>query len=202
MSQSVLSPSDAAAFSEVIYRLQAARGGSPLRQEDYEALAPLVQAHGATAVLAAIGDAVTLGYSPLRVGHLSALLELEDPLLSQVMALYAQEIEPHQRITPKVRETLICLVDEFPDLAGWREAIGRAVKSNHRRLATVEKILRQHKETGSWDPPSKSRKRQDASTAKPARRPASRETKYDEEELRRIREEGKKVKWERPTDLF
>ena len=202
MSQSVLSPSDAAVFGEVIYRLQAARGGSPLRQEDYEALAPLVQAHGAPAVLAAIGDAIALRYSPLRVGHLSALLELEDPLLGQVMALYAQEIEPYQRITPKVRETLIGLVDEFPDLAGWREAIGRAVKSNHRRLATVEKILRQHKETGSWDSPSRSRKRQDATTPKSTRRPASRETKYDEEELRGVREQEDAGKWERPADLL
>ncbi len=202
MSPNALSPSDAAAFGEVIYRLQTARGGSPLRQEDYEALAPLVQAHGAQAVLAAIDNAISLGYSPLRVGHLSALLDLEDPLLGQVMALYSQEIEPHQRITPKVRETLIGLVDEFPDLAGWREAVGRAVKSNHRRLSTVEKILRQHKETGSWDLPSRARKHQDATTAKPARRPASRETKYDEEELRRIREQGKDVEWERPADLF
>jgi hypothetical protein len=187
------------AFGDVVQRLQAARGGSPLRQEDYEALTPLVESHGAPAVLAAIRDAAALGYSPLRVGHLSALLELEDPILRQVMDLYAQEIEPHQRITPKVRESLIGLVDEFPDLAGWREAIGRAVKSNHRRLATVEKILRQHKETGSWDPPSKSRNRQDATTPKPARRA---ETKYDEEELHRIREQEAAGKWERPADLF
>jgi ribosomal protein S21 len=199
---SALSPSDAAAFGEVVHRLQAARGGSPPRQEDFEALASLVESHGAPAVLAAIGDATVLGYSPLRVGHLSALLELEDPILRQVMGLYAQEIEPHQRITPKVRETLIGLVDEFPDLAGWREAVGRAVKSNHRRLASVEKILRQHKETGSWDPPSKSRNRQDATAPKPARRAASRETKYDEEELRRLREQEVAGKWERPTDLF
>ena len=202
MSQSVLSTSDASAYSGVVYRLQTARGGSPLGQEDYETLAQLVQAHGAPAVVAAIDDAVSLGYSPLRVGHLLAILEQQDPLLRQVMALYAQEIEPYQRITPKVRETLIALVDEYPDLAGWREAIGRAVKSNHRRLSTVEKILRQHRDSGSWDPPSKVRKRQDATAAKPARRAASRETKYDEEELRRKREQDGNGAWERPADLL
>jgi DnaD/phage-associated family protein len=202
MTEGALSASDAALFGSVVYTFQANRGGVPLTQTEYVELHRLVELFGAEKVLKIMAEISAAGTPLLRVSQVSAFADMEDPLLQQIMALYAQEIEPHQRISPKGREILLALSKEFPDIELWREAIARAVKSNRRRLLTVEKILRQHQQTGSWDPPAKTRKREDGRTKEHQRRPASRETKYDEETLRRTREQESAGEWERPADLF
>lgn len=196
-----LTPQDAARFAQVVQAFLQASGRTALSQDDYLTLHDLVARHGVAATLKAIAEAQTLSrHGPLRPGHISAILEQRDPLLAQVMALYSQEIEPGQPITPLVREQLIALVDEFPYLEWWQEAIRRAVKCGRRRLSTVERILRDYQETGSWE--RKTQRVTHVTTHKPARRPPSRETKYDEETLRRIREADKGADWSLPPDVF
>ncbi len=197
-----LSGEDVRRFSELVQGYLAARGSVSASDQELEALGQLVGEYHAARVLEAIADAAALNPGRVTVDQLSAWLELHVPLLEQVMALYAQEIEPYQRITPKIRDQLIALVAEFPHLDWWQEAIDRAVSSNNRKLSTVHKILRDFQETGSWERPVPSRRPTDGTTRKPARRPASRETKYDEDELERIREAERNVVVKIPKDVF
>ena len=193
---------EAARFAQVVQDYQAARGGVATSDQEYRALANLVTVHGVDSVRQAMAEARDLGNTPLRLDRLSAILGQIDPLLAQVMALYTQEIEPTHPITPLVREQMIALVDEFPDLDWWQEGFRRMVKSGSRNLRRVVAILRERQETGSWERPAPARRPADDAARKPGRRPASRETKYAEEDLKRAREEDEGAVWQLPDDVF
>lgn len=202
MSTTQLSPADAALLGQVLFEFQQARPEPPLSQREYEELQRLVGAYGADLVLKAVGEAAGSGLRLARVGQVASRLELEDPLLRQIMALHAEEIAAHQPVTGKIRGLLLSMKEEFPDIELWREAVARAAALGRPNLQTVDKLLRRHQETGSWDPPSRARKSDNARAKEPKRRPASRETKYDPEALKRGIQSEEPGKWERPTDLL
>ena len=197
-----LSTADAALFGRVVYEFQEARPAAPPNQREYEELRQLVVLFGGELVLRAIRESSASGQPLTRVSQVASRLELEDPLLRQIMVLHAEEIASHQPVTGKLHSLLLNMKEEFPDVELWREAVTRAVKLGRRNLETVDKLLRRHQATGSWDPPSRAQKSKDARAKEPKRRPASRETKYDPEALQRGREGEDPGNWERPTDLL
>ena len=197
-----LSAADAALFGCVVFEFQEARPAAPASQREFEELRQLVSLYGGDLVLRAIREVPASGQPLSRVSQIAALLELEDPLLRQIMALHAGEIAPHQPITGRLHSLLLNMKEEFPDIELWREAVTRAVRSGHRNLEAVDKLLRRHQATGGWDPPSRARKSDHARAKEPKRRPASRETKYDAEALERGSKSEDPAKWERPSDLI
>jgi hypothetical protein len=144
-----LSAAEASQFTRVLQVYRAAGGGTS--DGEMRALLALVRRYTAERVHQVIAQAATQG--PLTIGQLQTVLSLEDPLLAQVVHLCETEhIAPVAADrTPLVSQMLTELVDEFDDLTWWQEAVRRAVRCNRRRLSTVERILRDRQETGSWE---------------------------------------------------
>lgn len=105
-----------------------------------------------------------------------------DDLLVKVMALYQQEIEMAQPLTPAIRDHLLALTEEFRDLDKWTRAFAKAAEYNRRSLRYVEGVLR---EKGK-KPASTTRR----STKSRRQRGAKREGVWTEEELEAARREA------------
>lgn len=201
MSDDALSAADAAAFGEVVQTFAAARGGRPPVQREMLELQRLVAEWGVGAVQEAIDELASSGLPTSSVGQVAALLEQDDPEMRQVVRLYVEEVAPHQRITPRVRDLLVAMKCEFPDTQLWQEAVSRAVAANRRSLAAVDALLRRHRDTGSWESAPRQVKR-DGRRKAPKRGAASRETKYPADHEPEPAGGSTNEGWERPKDLI
>jgi hypothetical protein len=203
MSEGALSAGDAAAFGQVVQAFVDARAGRPAGQRELTDLQRLVADWGADAVQKAVDEVAASGVPLSSVGQVAALLEQDDPVLRQVVRLYVEEVAPHQRITPRVRDLLVAMKCEFPETQQWQEAVSRAVAANRRSLASVDALLRRHRDTGSWDAAPRQRKRDHGRSKESTRGPASRETKYPEAAGgQQSAAEGAGEKWKVPEGLF
>ncbi len=208
-----LSAAEASQFTRVLQDYQAVGGGTS--DGEMRALLALVRRYTAERVRQAIAQAAAQG--PLTSERLQTVLSLEDPLLAQVVRLCETErIAPVATArTPLVSQMLTELVDEFDDLTWWQEAVRRAVAANKRRLSTVERILRDRRETGSWEPPweQKAAEKQRGKASKARRGPAERGPAqarrpseergvphWDADELARRRAQLPQEEWDEPPD--
>jgi len=208
-----LSAAEASQFTRVLQAYQAA--GGEISDEAMRALLALVRRYTAERVHQAIAQAAAQG--PVNIELLQTVLSLEDPLLAQVVHLCETERIAPVAIarTPLVSQMLIELVDEFDDFNWWQEAVRRAVAANKRRLSTVERILRDRQETGSWEPPweqkAAEKQRGKASKARrgppergiaQARRPSEERgvPRWDADELARRRAQLPPEEWDKPPD--
>lgn len=205
-----LSAEDASNFPKVLQAYLAANGNAS--DDEKAELLDMVWRHTADLVRQTIIQAA----GPVTIRQLRTDLDLKDPLLAQVVRLCEHEriIEPRD-IGTYIHQMLAELVDEFNDFEWWWEAILRAVKSNKRRLSTVERILRDHQETGSWEPPWKQKvlERQRGKASKARRGPQERGVqeirgtqerrgtlRWDEEEIARRRAQLPPEEWGEPPD--
>jgi hypothetical protein len=210
---SSLSAAEASQFTRLLQAYPAASG--QISDDEMQALLALVHRYTAERVRQAIAQAAEQG--PVSIERLQTVLNLEDPLLAQVVRLCeAERIEPVTTArTPLVSQMLAELVDEFADLYWWQEAVRRAVAANRRRLSTVERILRDYQETGSWEPPweQKAAEKQRGKAGKArrgspergtaqARRPSEERgtPHWDADELARRRAQLPQEEWDEPPD--
>ncbi len=208
-----LSAAEAGQFTRVLQAYRAA--GGETSDEALRALLALVRRYTAERVHLAIAQVAEQG--PVTSERLQTVLSLEDPLLAQVVRLCETErIAPVSTArTPLASQMLIELVDEFDDFDWWQEAVRRAVAANKRRLSTVERILRDRQETGSWEPPweQKAAEKQRGKASKARRGPAERGTAqarrpseergvphWDADEIARRRAQLPQEKWDEPPD--
>jgi hypothetical protein len=208
-----LSAAEASQFTRVLQAYRAA--GGETSDGEMRALLALVRRYTAERVHQVIAQTATQG--PLTIERLQTVLSLEDPLLAQVVHLCETErIAPVAAArTPLVSQMLTELVDEFDDLTWWQEAVRRAVAANKRRLSTVERILRDRRETGSWEPPweQKAAEKQRGKASKARRGPPERGVqeirgtqerrgtlRWDEGEIARRRAQLPPEEWVEPPD--
>lgn len=208
-----LSAAEASQFTRVLQAYRAASG--EISDDAMRELLALARRYTAERVHQAIAQAA--GQGPVTSERLQAVLSLEDPLLAQVVCLCEVErIAPVATArTPLVSQMLIELVDEFDDFDWWQEAVRRAVAANKRRLSTVERILRDRRETGSWEPPweQKAAEKQRGKAGKARRSAQERGTPearqpsegrgaphWDADELARRRAQLPQEKWDEPPD--
>lgn len=93
------------------------------------------------------------------------------------------------------RDDVLDLINEIPEITHWTEAITRARRyAPNCTWGLVRKILLDFKRTGSWEKPKPIK------LSAASKRPASRETHYDQAELKQKAANDTAV-WERPTDL-
>jgi Arc/MetJ-type ribon-helix-helix transcriptional regulator len=67
------------------------------------------------------------------------LLGVNNPLVGDIAKMYEAEIAP---LTEKVRDQIIMLVEDFPNLSQWQEAFNAAARMNKKNLAYVVGCLR------------------------------------------------------------
>jgi len=187
-----LSAEDASNFSKVIQEYL--KANREISDGEMRALLALARRHTAERVRQAIARAATQG--PVTIGQLQTVLNLEDPLLARVVRLCEDEriIEKGLTNWSYAHQELNKLVDEFDDFDWWQEAVHRAAADNKRRLRTVERILRDRRETGSWEPPweQKEAEKQRGKTGQAKRGSQERGT----QEIRRTQEKRGTIRWD------
>ena len=184
-----LSAAEASQFTRVLQAYRAAGGNAG---ED-EKLARLAQRYTIELVRQAIDQAK---YGPVNIERLQTELERNDPLFAKVVDICVKErIEPVATgLNRDVGKDLANLLDEFDNLEWWQEAVRRAARCNRRRLSTVERILRDRQETGSWEPPweQKAAEKQRGKAGKGGQGPQERGT----QEIRRTQEKRGTIRWD------
>lgn len=194
------SSEDATRLAAVVQAYQEARGDGPADDQELRSLAALVKRFGHAAVCQAIARGGEEG-GAVSVERLEEMLEANASAFQQVWGLLTAEriVEP----TPLQQREVAALVEQFPTLEDWREAVRRAKAYSPRAgLSLVRKILQDHAASGSWEKPAKAPTPRRGGPGWPPRRSPSRETKYDEETLRRLREQDRGADWSLPPDLF
>jgi hypothetical protein len=103
-------------------------------------------------------------------------------------------------VTPNFREQVIDMAGRWPKLIDWQNAISIAVKINRRRLQTVETILKNNNAPPVAEGQGETNNARSPAPAQGRKRAARRQSEYDEEELRAVREADRGKEWTRPSD--